>query len=60
MSTALGRAKRHLEQAVAELEQSKAELPTYARDAAVLARAEVKVTVRRLGNLAKAIGDPLQ
>ena len=53
----LTHAREHLTEAVAALEEAKRELPDYAIEAVILARAELKVSCRRPENLAKAVGD---
>ena len=56
MSTALIRAERYLESALRELEQAKAELPDYSRDAATLLSVDVRAAVRQISNMLKVVG----
>ena len=50
------RAERHLEAALAELDEATPDLPSYAVDAGRLIAAEVRVARRRIGNVCKVLG----
>ena len=56
MSTALARAAAHLEHAVAELQDARAELPAFATDAATLLAADVRAAGRQARNMLKCVG----
>ena len=56
MSTALARAEKHLESALQELQQARAELPAYSIDAATLLAADVRAAARQARNMLKCVG----